>query len=217
MITGKSRKEKMSKEVKEEKEKAFVVGNGLSRKKFDLKKIQGKGKIFGCNALYRDFPVDYLIAFDDKILSEIIKNNFDRTKLIVPIPEERYEPAIFNPYRPRENAGMVAMREAIKKGHDHLYILGMDFLLEDYSLNVKNVYDGTFGYELNTRASFEDTQRRFVYFIWFAQQNPNVKFTAVFPSGQILYRNINNFKDATPNLRYISFEDLLDEIDENNK
>ncbi len=207
----------MPKVVKEEKEKAFVVGNGLSRKKFDLNKIKNKGKVFGCNALYRDFPVDYLIAFDDRMVSELITYKFDRTKLIVPIPEERYEPAIFNPHRPRENAGMVAMREAIKRDHDQLYLLGMDFLLEDYGANVNNVYDGTHAYELQTRASFDDTKRRFIYFIWFVQRNPDIKFTAVFPSGQLLLRNINNLAHSCPNLRYISYDDMIDEVAENNK
>jgi hypothetical protein len=52
-------------------EKAFVIGNGQSRSHFDLNTLRGKGTIYGCNALYRDFLPDVLIATDDKIREEI--------------------------------------------------------------------------------------------------------------------------------------------------
>jgi hypothetical protein len=34
---------------------AYIIGNGVSRKSFDLMSLKGKGKVFGCNALYRDY------------------------------------------------------------------------------------------------------------------------------------------------------------------
>ena len=44
---------------------------------------------------------------------------------------QQYEPAECNPARPRSNAGMNAMLEAIKKGFTTLYMFGFDFILDD--------------------------------------------------------------------------------------
>ena len=52
-------------------ERAFIIGNGKSRIGFDLNQLRGKGTIYGCNALYRDFMPDVLIATDDRMREEI--------------------------------------------------------------------------------------------------------------------------------------------------
>jgi hypothetical protein len=44
--------------------RVFCIGNGESRKGFDLEKLRPHGKIYGCNALYRDFTPDHLSAVD---------------------------------------------------------------------------------------------------------------------------------------------------------
>ena len=54
----------------------FIIGNGESRKDFDLESLRGKGKIYGCNALYRDFTPDVLFATDQDIILEIIQENY---------------------------------------------------------------------------------------------------------------------------------------------
>ena len=52
--------------------RAFIIGNGQSRLAFDLNNLRGKGTIYGCNALYRDFNgIDVLVATDDKMREEI--------------------------------------------------------------------------------------------------------------------------------------------------
>lgn len=55
---------------------AFVIGNGESRKEYDLNKLKGKGKIYGCNALYREFTPDALIAVDSGITHEIYNSGY---------------------------------------------------------------------------------------------------------------------------------------------
>mgnify|MGYP000529900531 CR=1 FL=1 len=42
----------------------FVLGNGTSRKSIDLPKLAMCGKIYACNAVYRTFAPDYLVAVD---------------------------------------------------------------------------------------------------------------------------------------------------------
>jgi len=51
--------------------KVFCIGNGESRRGFDLEKLREYGKIYGCNALYRDFMPDALTAVDHGIMHEI--------------------------------------------------------------------------------------------------------------------------------------------------
>ena len=52
----------------------FAVGNGESRKDCDLNKLKELGPIYGCNALYRDFTPDLLIAGDGPMIREIRQN-----------------------------------------------------------------------------------------------------------------------------------------------
>ena len=54
----------------------FAIGNGESRKDFDLEKLRGHGVIYGCNALYRDFEPDVLCALDNNVLLEITQSGY---------------------------------------------------------------------------------------------------------------------------------------------
>jgi len=56
--------------------KIFLVGNGESRKDFDLESLRSQGKIYGCNALYRDFTPDVLISVDHGIMHEIYHSGY---------------------------------------------------------------------------------------------------------------------------------------------
>ena len=51
--------------------RVFCIGNGESRIGFDLEKLRPHGKIYGCNAIYRDFMPDVLTAVDHGIMHEI--------------------------------------------------------------------------------------------------------------------------------------------------
>ena len=107
-----------------------IIGNGLSWKTVNLKLIQEIMPVYGCNALYRKFTPDKLFAIDDGIIGEIIQSSFPLDKFIVPPKDEQYEPAEYNPLRPRENTEMVSMRYAIKDGFNQLNRYGMDFLID---------------------------------------------------------------------------------------
>ena len=74
---------------------AFIIGNGTSRKGFDLTRLKPYGTVFGCNALYRDFPdyslPDFLVSIDDGIITEIEHSDFPSKRFIVPPMDERLE------------------------------------------------------------------------------------------------------------------------------
>ena len=57
-------------------ENIFCIGNGESRKGYDLDKLKPHGKIYGCNAMYRDFTPDVLVAVDQGIIHEIYQSGY---------------------------------------------------------------------------------------------------------------------------------------------
>jgi hypothetical protein len=81
-------------------DKVFCIGNGQSRKDFNLEKLRPHGKIYGCNALYRTFTPDVLTAVDHGIMHEIYQSGYceknetwlrDWNK----IPAEMFESMVF--------------------------------------------------------------------------------------------------------------------------
>jgi hypothetical protein len=56
--------------------KVFLLGNGESRLGFDLNTLRPHGKVYGCNAIYRDFIPDVLIAVDHGIMHEIYHSGY---------------------------------------------------------------------------------------------------------------------------------------------
>jgi hypothetical protein len=56
--------------------RVFCIGNGESRQSLDLNIFKSYGKIYGCNALYRDFTPDVLTAVDHGIMHEIYQSGY---------------------------------------------------------------------------------------------------------------------------------------------
>ena len=46
---------------------AVCLGNGQSRQGLDLTKMKDYATVIGCNAIYRDFTPDILVALDSRI------------------------------------------------------------------------------------------------------------------------------------------------------
>ena len=63
---------------------AYIIGNGLSRKKHSLGTLARDDNIttFGCNVLFRDFPADYLIANDALVIYEIVRSDYTESKCL---------------------------------------------------------------------------------------------------------------------------------------
>jgi len=57
---------------------SFVLGNGLSRTSVNLTNLKSHGKVYGCNALYREYDPDYLVAVDVKMVLELNKNKYQQ-------------------------------------------------------------------------------------------------------------------------------------------
>jgi len=132
-------------------ETVFLIGNGSSRKGFDLEKLRDYGTIVGCNALYRDFAPDVLVAIDSKMINEIKDSKYWENNICV-VPANRsvgipnsllFKADKFN------TSGCFAM-QMISKGMKAKYcvMIGMD----GYP---GNVYDKTKNYATNTLQNFK--------------------------------------------------------------
>lgn len=133
----------------------FLIGNGKSRNHFDLERLRSIGTIIGCNAIFRDFMPDILVAVDQKMLKEIQGSKLPED---VPIITARaksvkvdnchiYTTAKFN------TSGCFAMRmigESMKPSK--CYMLGMDGF-------PGNIYDGTRNYAMHTLQNFDGVHR----------------------------------------------------------
>ena len=137
----------------------FLIGNGASRKEFDLERLRPIGTIIGCNALYRDFTPDVLVAIDSKMLNELTRAKYgtkegETSFVITPhnrsvnVPNStKYKTGRFN------TSGAFAMRlikDAMKP--KRCYMLGMDAF-------PGNVYDGTKNYAAHTLKNFSGIHR----------------------------------------------------------
>ena len=127
---------------------AFVLGNGSSRKDIPLTHLREWGLIYGCNALYREYTPDYLVAVDAKMVTEICENNWQLRYPVWTNPNknmEKYKGLNF--FKPSQgwSSGPTALWLATEHQHTTLYILGFDYIgNEEGKLN--NIYGSTRNY-----------------------------------------------------------------------
>lgn len=122
---------------------AFVLGNGVSRKGLNLNQLQSYGKIYGCNALYREFTPDVLVATDRPIATVIQesgysqKNQFYTRRPIDGLGGHKVPQPYFG-----YSSGPIAVSIAAQQGNKKVYLLGFDMGPVDNN-RFNNVYAGT--------------------------------------------------------------------------
>ena len=111
---------------------AYCIGNGPSRKGFDLNKLKATGQTYGCNALYRDFLPDFIFSVDTKITVKMCEDE-------VGLKTIHYAPALevnrkqnkgmlhLIPHNPHWISGNAAFWTAGVHGHKNIYLIGYDF------------------------------------------------------------------------------------------
>src|SRR6056300_98754 len=116
---------------------AFVLGNGRSRLAIDPQQdLVGRGIIYGCNAIYREFMPNVLISTDKLISDKIQELGIpERVKHWTrrPLPDSKSH-KIERPYYGM-SSGPVAISRAALDGHTHIYFLGFDLGSPDGLLN----------------------------------------------------------------------------------
>lgn len=146
---------------------AVVIGNGITSNEFDLTQILPYREItswgeagpwiykrqirnfytYGCNAIYRNYKPDFVIANGDGIVKEIVENTQDKSPVIYSNSKnlQKYPGKfVFTPQNPEFNAGATAAYMAAFDGHKKVYMLGFDGI--DSPNNNYNIYAGTPNY-----------------------------------------------------------------------
>ena len=136
-----------------------MLGNGTSRKSIDPIELRNKGTIYGCNALYREFSPDYLIAVDTKMIIEINKSKYQTTNQVWTNPNKAYSKFVgFNYFNPSKgwSSGPTALWLASNHSNDEIYILGFDYQgIGKQNDKINNVYADTHNYKKsNDRATY---------------------------------------------------------------
>lgn len=185
---------------------SFVLGNGTSRIGVDLNTLRLNGKIYGCNALYRDYDPDYLVAVDPKMIFELQESKYQlHYNVWTNLSKNHQYDDGFNYFTPtiRWSSGPCALHLASTHKPDYIYILGFDFVGIDEKFN--NVYADTFNYksskEIPTYWGNWESQTETVI-----KTNPSIQYIRVIrdtdyqPTWQY-----NNFK----NLKYSEFNSFI--------
>lgn len=196
----------MDSQLKQQNNIAFVLGNGRSRLNADLTVLKQHGTVFGCNALYREFDPDYLIAVDVKMVNEIIAAGYHKTHSVWTNPNKGVSTKnninLFSPHK-GWSSGPTALWMAAQKGFKKIYILGFDYQGVESKFN--NVYADTFNYKKSTdSATFHGN--------WLSQtdrvvkEHKSTKFYRVNEEGGYLPSQLTNH----PNLEHINFSKLTE-------
>jgi hypothetical protein len=148
-------------------DQAVVVGNGISANEFDLTRILPYREItpwgqstqwivkrdrknfftYGCNAIYRNYKLDFITSTGEGIIKEIAETALEKPEIIYTNAKylEQY-PGQFNflPQNPNFNSGALAVYMAAFDGHKKIFLLGFDGI--DDPSNNYNMFAGTSNY-----------------------------------------------------------------------
>jgi len=160
---------------------AYCIGNGPSRKGFDLRKLKATGQTYGCNALYRDFMPDFIFSVDTNMSMKMVDDE-------VGLKTVHYAPALqanrkeskgmihLIPNNPNWISGNVAFWTAGVHGHQNIYLIGYDF--REYGKGeLNNIYQNTDNYgERNDDNIFDGWLKQFRDML---KMRPYVNYTVV--------------------------------------
>lgn len=195
----------LQKNPQQHKNIAFVLGNGVSRLSANLSSLKEHGVVYGCNALYREYTPDHLIAVDVKMVNEIIDTGYQNTNSVWTNNNKGVKSFdninVLNPHK-GWSSGPTALWLAATHGYKEIYILGFDY--EGLKGFVNNVYSGTPNYKGQYEAAT-------FFGNWSSQTEKVIKEYA----GVKFYRVLSptrftppTWKNDMPNLVHISYSDL---------
>jgi len=185
---------------------AFVLGNGTSRKHINPEDLNKFGKIYGCNALYREYAPDYLVAVDVKMVIEISKAGYQNRNVVWTNPNKSFSRiSNLNFFKPAKgwSSGPTALYLACQHGYKKIYILGVDYKGLDSGKKVNNLYADTANYKKSSDGAT-------YYGNWLKQtkkvisEYSNIQFVRVIQSDNFCPEELNNLT----NLKHMKYEDF---------
>jgi len=192
--------------------RAFVLGNGQSRLAINSSNLKKYGTVYACNAIYRDFLPDHLIAVDPKMVMELVQNNVQNTVPVYTNFNNRYkEIPNLNVFKPSKgwSSGPTALWLASTHGYDEVYILGFDYQGLEGNKKVNNVYSDTPNYKKSSDpATF--------YGNWLRQTEQVVKEFAGVKYFRVNTKGAFDPGISAPNLTNIDYSIFVNQINYTN-
>ena len=190
---------------------AYCIGNGPSRKDFDLNLLKGSGQTYGCNALYRDFKSDFLFSVDAKMSKEIAESKIWEQGVVCYAPSlevNRNKGLNLIPHNPHVTSGNQAIHTAIIHGHKQIYMLGYDF--REYGRGqLNNIYQNSENYgERQSDTIFEAWLTSFRRQI---KERPYVQFTIVHDNPPEYLNHLQTGNDLK-NTSLMSYQEFTDKV-----
>ena len=192
-----------------------MLGNGTSRKDIPLPPLKEIGKVYGCNALYRQFRPDYLVAVDTKMILEINKAGYQKHNEVWTNPNRSYVKfKHFNYFNPSKgwSSGPTALWLASEHRYETIYILGFDYRGLQDGKRFNNVYADTQNYKKSTDSAtfFGNWMRQTCSVV---QSNPKINYVRVIDDDTYIPKDLAKFK----NVQHINVQDFTKTILEKTK
>jgi len=189
---------------------AFVLGNGTSRKGIEVNELQSRGRVYGCNALYRRHEPDYLIAVDVKMVAEIAKSGYQHRHEVWTNPNRSFSKFHnLNFFHPAKgwSSGPTALWLASQHGYHTIFILGFDYKGIDDGKKFNNVYADTMNYKKSRDSAtfFGNWLRQTKTVI---KDHPNIQYRRVITADNYCPEELNRF-DNFKTIRREDFEKIF--------
>ena len=186
---------------------AFVLGNGISRLAVNFDQLRPLGKIYGCNALYREFEPDVLVSTDRAIAHTIQNSGYAQNHTMYtrkPLPGlgARSVPQSYFGF----SSGPIAVGLAALDRHLAIYLIGFD-MGPTASNRFNNVYADTEFYKKSSSLpTFTGNWTR--QLVTICRDFPKISFHRVMGNTTASIPELNNID----NLRNMPMAEFLDRI-----
>ena len=183
------------------------MGNGQSRSRLEINRLVGKGKIYACNAVYRTFAPDYLVAVDPKMVHEIVGSNYHLDGQVWTNYNKAYDKYVgLHYFSPNKgwSSGPTALMLATQHNHEEIYILGFDYKGLENGTKVNNIFAGTPNYK-------QKEDRATYYGNWSRQTNTCIKKNSTVRYIRVIEDKSSFIPDnllGLDNLTHITVEDF---------
>lgn len=209
---------------------AVVIGNGISINQIDLtvflpyRESTPWGEVtpwiyrrdrknfltYGCNAIYRNFKLDFVSCVGEGIIKEIAESDRDKTGTVFYTNTKYLElyPGQFDllPQNPDFNAGAMSAYMAAFDGHKRVFMLGFDGI--DNDTDNYNMFAGTANYPPSNYPTKEEYWVRSLNQVM--QTYSDTEFIRVCPTKK--FRQPDAWRNNL-NYRQIDFRQFVSEAD----
>jgi len=201
---------------------AFCIGNGESRRDFDVNALKQYGTLYGANAVFRDTTVDHLICCDRRMAMETVSAKYEGTVYtredwysFFPYDNFKQLPAL--PWTETDKwtqsfhmgSGLHAVNIALHNSADVVVVIGHDFWGNGSSHN--NIYKGTENYA-DLVAPAVDPSFWIKQFVMFFAAYPDKQFVFCQPNVKTWRKPPGWDTDALPNVQYEELNTLIDTL-----